>query len=166
MSCVTRCPRNNAPGLIIQALRGLSIELGHFVESEKGRQQLALKRTVGDSILETGYCVYIDHINTDMYPEQGPVWDWIRDNAEQILPKVGANYKGDGPGAMRKIPQEDIDELHRIFEVSGGLDWFNKIEDFSAQKAKEMGLDIGTGKDSEYFKEVYNTNNQEKHSKQ
>jgi len=101
-----------------------------------------------------------------MYPEQGPVWDWIRDNAEQILPKVGANYKGDGPGAMRKIPQEDIDELHRIFEVSGGLDWFNKIEDFSAQKAKEMGLDIGTGKDSEYFKEVYNTNNQEKHSKQ
>ncbi len=166
MSCKTRCPRNNAPGLIIQALRGLSIELGHFVESEKGRQQLALKRTVGESILETGYCVYMDHIDTDRHPEQGPIWDWIRANAEQVLPKVGANYKGDGPGALRNIPQEDLDELRRIFEVTGGIDWFNKIEEHSARKAKEMGLEIGTGKDSEYFNEVYNTNNQEKHSKQ
>jgi len=37
MSCVTRCPRGNAPGLLITALRSLSQELGYFVESEKGR---------------------------------------------------------------------------------------------------------------------------------
>ena len=50
MSCKTRCPRGNAPGLIIMALRSLSQDLGYFVESEKGRQQLAVKRTVGDWI--------------------------------------------------------------------------------------------------------------------
>ncbi|SDB85849.1 4Fe-4S dicluster domain-containing protein [Williamwhitmania taraxaci] len=164
MSCKTRCPRQNAPGLVIQALRTLSIEMGYFVESEKGRQQLALKRMVGESILDTGYCVYIDHIDTESFPEQGPVWDWLRDNAEQILPKMGANYKGEGPGALRKVPQEDLDELRSIFEVTGGMAWFDTIEEHSARKAKEMGLEIGTGKDSEYFYEVFNTNNQEKHT--
>src|SRR5512133_672771 len=44
MSCKTRCPRGNAPGLIIMALRSLSQALGYVFESEKGRQQLALKR--------------------------------------------------------------------------------------------------------------------------
>ena len=39
MSCVTRCPRKNAPGMIVMALRTLSIDLGYFIESEKGRQQ-------------------------------------------------------------------------------------------------------------------------------
>lgn len=166
MSCKTRCPRQNAPGLVIQAMRKLSIEMGYFVESEKGRQQLALKRMVGESILETGYCIYMDHIDTGNFPEQGPIWDWERANAEKILPKVGANYKGDGPGALRKVPKEDLDELQRIFEVTGGIDWFNTIENFSAKKAKEMGLEIGTDKNSEYFNEVFNTNNQEKHTNQ
>lgn len=46
MSCVTRCPRKNAPGLIIMALRSLSIDLGYFIESEKGRQQYLDKRLV------------------------------------------------------------------------------------------------------------------------
>lgn len=165
MSCKTRCPRQNAPGMIIQALRSLSIETGLFVESEKGRQQLALKRMVGESILETGYCVYFDHIDTVNFPEQGPIWDWERANAEKILPKVGANYKGEGPGALRKVPQEDLDELRRIFEVTGGLEWFRIIEEHSARKAREMGLEIGTGKESEYFKEVFTYNDNSKHLK-
>ncbi len=38
MSCVTRCPRKNGPGLVIMALRNLSAKLGYFVHSEKGRQ--------------------------------------------------------------------------------------------------------------------------------
>ncbi|MBI4647675.1 MAG: 4Fe-4S dicluster domain-containing protein, partial [Bacteroidia bacterium] len=52
MSCKTRCPRGNVPGLVIMALRSLSQELGYFTESEKGRQQLAVKRTVGEWILK------------------------------------------------------------------------------------------------------------------
>ena len=165
MSCKTRCPRNNAPGLIIQALRKLSIETGLFVESEKGRQQLALKRMLSDTIIETGYCVHFDHTTLDMFPEQGPMWQWVQDNREAFLPKVGANYKGEGPGAMRAIPQSDIDELRNIFEVSGGLKWMETIEEFSAKKAQEMGLDIGEGKASEYFANIYTSNNQAKHSR-
>nr|APO30582.1 dhsB: succinate dehydrogenase and fumarate reductase iron-sulfur [uncultured bacterium] len=54
MSCRPRCPRGNTPGYVIQALRTLSQKLGFFVESEKGRQQLALKRIIGENILRTG----------------------------------------------------------------------------------------------------------------
>ena len=76
MSCKTRCPRGNAPGLVIMALRSLSQDLGYFVESEKGRQQLFMKRVIGGWILTHGYCLYLEGIGTNMYAEQGPVWDW------------------------------------------------------------------------------------------
>jgi len=167
MSCKTRCPRNNAPGLVVQALRGLSIEKGYFIESEKGRQQLSLKRMLGNSILETGYCVHFDHTELSMFPELGPVWQWVRDNREKVLTKVGANYKGDGPGAMRNIAKENLDELEKIFEVTGGIDWFDKIENNSAQKAEEMNLDIGekTSKSSTYFRHVYTYNTPNKHNR-
>src|SRR5659263_303484 len=95
MSCKTRCPRGNTPGFVVMALRKLSQELGYFVESEKGRQQLALKRTVGQWILDHGYCLYLEGVGTDLHPEQGPVWDWIQDNWKAIFKKMGANYKGD-----------------------------------------------------------------------
>ncbi len=42
LSCKTRCPNQNVPAYIIQALKTLSIKNGLFIESEKGRQQLAL----------------------------------------------------------------------------------------------------------------------------
>ena len=50
-------PEANTPGYIIQALRRLSQKLGFFTYSEKGRQQLAIKRTIGHNILKTGYCI-------------------------------------------------------------------------------------------------------------
>lgn len=167
MSCKTRCPRNNAPGLIIQALRKLSIESGLFVESEKGRQQLSLKRMLGNSILETGYCVHFDHTELSMFPELGPVWQWVRDNRETVLKKVGANYQGSGPGAIRKISQKNLDELEKIFEVTGGMEWFNTIEKHSERKAQEMGLEKGseTDKKSSYFREVYTKNEANKHKR-
>jgi len=165
MSCKTRCPRQNAPGMIIQALRKLSIETGLFVESEKGRQQLSLKRMIGESILETGYCVHFDHTSLDMFPEQGPLWQWVRDNRKEVLAKVGANYRGHGPGAIREVEKEDLDELKSIFEVTGGMEWFNTIEKHSALKANEMNEEIGNDKSSPYFRDVYTTNNQEKHTR-
>jgi len=163
MSCKTRCPRNNAPGLVVQALRCLSIEMGLFVESEKGRQMLSLKRMLGDSVLETGYCVHFDHTELDMFPELGPVWQWVRDHRKEVLEKVDANYMGDGPGAIRKISKANLDELDRIFEVTGAKAWFRKIEEDSEKKAIEMGIEFGAGKRSPYFREVYTTNNQDKH---
>jgi heterodisulfide reductase subunit C len=159
MSCKTRCPRGNAPGLIIMALRGLSQELGYFVESEKGRQQLAVKRTIGDSILNTGYCVYIDALTMELHPEQGPVWEWVLDNREDLLERLGGNYKGDGPGILRKIPDETLAELRKIFDVTGGTDRYKKIEEYSRQKACEMGLELDDGIENEYFRHIYKANN-------
>jgi len=160
MSCKTRCPRGNAPGLIIMALRGLSQELGYFVESEKGRQQLVIKRIIGEWILNTGYCLYLDGISTAMHPEQGPVWKWVQENKAELLERLGGNYKGDGPGILRKIPQEALEELRRIFEVTGGIGRYEKIESFSRKKAREMDLDLDPeGIDNEYIRHIYTTNN-------
>jgi heterodisulfide reductase subunit C len=159
MSCKTRCPRGNAPGLIIMALRSLSQDLGYFVESEKGRQQLALKRTVGQWILDHGYCLYLEGVGTDLHPEQGPVWDWIQENWNELFKKMGANYKGDGPGILRKIPKEAMDEIKMIFDVTGGTKRFENIEAFSKKKAREMNLTLDEGIDNEYFRHIYKTNN-------
>lgn len=159
MSCKTRCPRGNTPGLIIAALRGLSQDMGYFIESEKGRQQLAIKRTVGDWSVNYGYCLYLEGVGTDLHPEQGPVWDWIQKNWNEVYKRIGANYQGDGPGALRKIPEDTLNEIKRIFDVTGATERFEKVEKLSAKKAAEMKMDIGEGRNSEYFLHVYNTNN-------
>jgi len=159
MSCKTRCPRGNAPGLIIMALRSLSQDLGYFVESEKGRQQLALKRTVGQWILDHGYCLYLEGVGTSLHPEQGPVWDWIQDNWVDVFNRMGANYKGDGPGILRKIPEEAMDEIREIFKVTGGMERYENIEKFSKEKAAELHMTLDEGIDNEYFRHIYKTNN-------
>ena len=150
MSCVTRCPRSNAPGLIIMALRSLSQELGYFTDSEKGRQQIVLKRAIGDGILNTGYCLYIRNISYESHPEAGPIWKWMTDNANALHKRLGGNLDGEGVGVLRKIPQENLDELKRIFEVTGGMKRYEKIEHYSAQKAKEMGITM-----EEYINEAF-----------
>jgi heterodisulfide reductase subunit C1 len=159
MSCKTRCPRGNAPGLIIMALRSLSQDLGFFTESEKGRQQLALKRTVGHWMITYGYCLYLEGVGTDMHPEQGPVWDWIQDNWSELFKKMGANYKGYGPGILRKIPEEAMDEIREIFKVTGGMKRFENIEEFSKKKAQELNMQLDEGIENEYFRHIYKTNN-------
>lgn len=159
MSCKTRCPRGNTPGLIITALRCLSQELGYFTESEKGRQQLAIKRTVGDWILNHGYCLYLKGMGTDLHPEQGPVWDWIQKNWDELFSRIGANYEGEGAGVLRKIPEETLDEIRNIFEVTGGAERFRQIESKSSEKAEEMHLEFKDNLKDEYFRHVYTSNN-------
>ena len=155
MSCRPRCPRGNTPGYVIQALRTLSQKLGFFVESEKGRQQLALKRTIGESILRTGFCIYPKLIAPEMHPEQGPVWRWIYDNDRYIYEQFNPHYCKSGPGPLRKIDESSLDEIRRIFDVSGGKALFDTIEEHSERKAREMGFD---GACEEYFKAVYSVN--------
>ncbi len=155
MSCKTRCPRGNVPGLIVMALRALSQDTGFFVESEKGRQQLAIKRTVGECILQHGYCIIPEAVVPEMHPEQGEMWKWVHQNQVEVYRRLGANYQGVGNGALRKIPDEVLAELKAIFDVTGGTKRFEQIENCSAQKAKEMNLDLREGIDNEYFKYVY-----------
>ncbi len=155
LSCKTRCPRGNVPGYIIQALRALSIETGMFTESEQGKKQLAIKRTVGDHILKYGYCVYIDEIDNDMYPEQGPVWAWMRKNREAVLKRLGTSYNEYKSGTLRNTPQRSLDDLKKIFDETGGTKRLEKIEKDSSEKAKELNIDFNEGKD-DYFKYLYN----------
>jgi heterodisulfide reductase subunit C len=155
MSCKTRCPRGNTPGFVIQALRKLSVKLGYFTCSEKGRQQFAIKRTVGQSILERGYCVYPDIVTPWMHPEQGPNWESIYNNTEEFMAKLDIPYKKEGAGPLRKIDQKNLDELKRIFDVTGGTEMYDCIEKYSAEKAKEMGVDIENG---DYLNMVFKTN--------
>jgi len=128
MSCKTRCPRGNAPGELINILRRASQELGYFTESEKGKQQKFLMGSLERNILEIGYCVYPDRVDPEYHPEQGPIWEWYRENINEIAPKLGANYHGQGAGALRDIPEEDLEEVRRIFEVTGGMKLKDQVE--------------------------------------
>ena len=121
MSCKTRCHRGNVPGELISILRKASQELGYFTESEKGVQQKQLMNSIEKNILDIGYCVHPDVVNPDYHPEQGPIWEWYIENIEDISKKLGANYHGEGAGALRKISEEDLNEVRRIFEVTGGM---------------------------------------------
>ena len=159
MSCRPRCPRGNTAGYVIQALRKLSQELGFFVESEKGRQQLALKRAIGENILRTGYCIVPSLVRADMHPEQGTVWRWILENEEEVYGQFSENYRRDGAGALRRISDDSLDELRRIFDVTGGTEMFDTIERHYDRKAREMGYD---GADDRYFRDIY-TKNSDKH---
>ncbi len=154
LSCKTRCPRGNTPAYIIQSLRALSIETGFFIESKQGRKQLAIKRTVGDHILQYGYCVYIDEVNTDMYPEQGPVWDWLKENKTAILERLGTSYKKEQSGTLRDTSQESLNDLRRIFEETGATARFEKIEHYSRLAAQKEGIQFDKGKD-DYFMKMY-----------
>jgi heterodisulfide reductase subunit C1 len=160
MSCKTRCPRGNTPGFIIMALRTLSQKLGYFTESEKGRQQLAIKRTVGENIFKYGYCAATYAVNPEMHPEQGPIWEYILENTDDVFERLGGQINGIGTGPLRKIPQEALDELKKIFDVTGGTEFFNLIEEHSKLKAKELGLQLNNkGTDNEYFVEIFTANN-------
>ena len=150
MSCVTRCPRGNGPGLVIMALRNLSAKLGYFTASEKGRQLWPLTKTLNNNILHTGYCIHPSTFDCDEYPEAGPITRWVMDNKEEVFGRLGANYEGKGPGVLRHIPQKDLDELQAIFDETGGTERMEAVERASREKAAELGMDF-----DEYTKYTY-----------
>ena len=154
MSCRTRCPRCNTPGLIIMGLRRVSQELGYFVRSEKGRQQYALKHVIGESVLKRGYCVTPDLVRPEMHPEQGPVWEWIYEHRDEFYDRVHGHLRQPGAGALRAIDSESMDELHRIFDVTGGTEFLEHIEKCSREEARREGTDLEEG----YFLRTYMEN--------
>ena len=142
MSCVTRCPRKNGPGLVIMALRDLSIRLGFFTESEKGRQIYPLTKALNGNVLGYGYCVHPATLSYADHPESGPVFEWVLNHKEDVYGRLGANYRGKGPGVLRKIPQEDLDELKAIYDVTGGTERLELVEKYSRAKAEQMGMSM------------------------
>lgn len=154
MSCKTRCPRGNTPGLLIMALRKLAQEEGTFTCSEKGRQQFALKRVIDNNILERGYCITPDIVKPEMHPEQGPVWEWVYNHLDDVYERLHANYRKPGAGTLREVDPESMEELRKIFDVTGGTDFLEKIQEFSEAKASESQCD-----EEQYFLNVYTENN-------
>ena len=155
MSCKTRCPRGNCVGYVILALRKLSQEKGYFTESKRGRQQYALKKMLIPTILEKGYCIYPDRTNPKMFPEQGPVWEWIYNHKEETYNRMGANYKKEGAGALREIPDESLSELNSIFDVTGATKFLDKVTKDSEKQAEKMNLRDKDGNMDRYFDHVY-----------
>ncbi len=152
MSCRPRCPRKNTAGYIIQALRALSQKLGFFTASQKGRQQLAIKRTIGENILKLGYCIIPQSIVPDNHLEQGLVWRWIYNNHNDFFPRFTANYRKQGAGALRMIDPKTMGEIERIFELTGAIEFYDNIEKHSDVKAKELGYE---GANDEYMNYIY-----------
>ena len=64
------------------------------------------------------------------------------ENKEEVYGRLGANYQGKGPGVLRRIPQEDLDELQAIFDVTGGTERIQAVEKASRAKAEEIGMDF------------------------
>lgn len=153
MSCRPRCPRGNTPAYVIQALRKMSQKYGFFTESEKGRQQYALGRVLGDNMRELGYCIHPTRMMPAMHPEQGPVWAWIHENDDAVFERFTNNYKKPGSGPARAIDAESMAEFNRIFDVSGGTAFLSEIERYSLIKADEMGMTA-----DEYMQHVYTYN--------
>ena len=57
---------------------------------------------------------------------------------------------------MRRIPKEDLDDLKRIFDITGATERIETINRHSMQKAQEMGMTP-----EEYFKHVFNDTEKE-----
>ena len=150
LSCLTRCPRRNGPGLVIMALRDLSARLGYFVESEKGRQLYPLTKIMTGNILKYGYCIHPDTFSWEDHVESGPVWKWHTEHLEDSYARQGANFRGTGPGILRDIPKESLDELKKIFDVTGATERMETVERFSKAKAEEMGMTM-----EEYFRHTF-----------
>ena len=159
MSCKTRCPRGNTPGLVIMALRKLSQQLGYFTESEKGRQQLAIKRTIGENILNHGYCVASYLVAPESHREQGPVWEHFYNNLGDVLARCGGELNGK-EGPTRKISDDVLQELRNIFDVTGATEHYAAIEKASEIKADELGMEFkNKGTDFEYFRFIISAEN-------
>lgn len=129
LSCKTRCPRGNIPGMVISILRTVSQNVGYNRYSRLGRQQSGMADEIGKNILELGYCVHPDRVLPERHPEQGPIWQWYRENIKEVSPKFGANYHGEGAGALRKIDEETMNELRSIFKVTGADSFLDEIAD-------------------------------------
>jgi heterodisulfide reductase subunit C len=115
----------------------------------------ALKKLIGDTILSHGYCVHADGLDTENFPEMGPVWDWIRENIAEIYNRVGNSYNREGNGALRKISKNDLSELNEILRITGTIERFDKIETDAIKHSELEGLEIDDSMFNDYFRKYF-----------
>jgi hypothetical protein len=120
--------------------------------------QYVLVKDLCGNILNHGYCIYPRNFDYDEHKEYGTVGKWINENLDDLHKRMGSNLDGDGPGGLRKIPQESLDQLKKIFDITGATELMNKVIDDAHLQAEKENLS-----DEDYFKKVYITNNSSKH---
>ena len=91
-------------------------------------------------MLKLGYCVHPSTYKYEDHPESGPVFEWVLNNQQDVYDRLGAKLGRQGEGALRAIPQEDLDELQAIFDETGATERINLVEECSRKKAEEMGM--------------------------
>lgn len=72
-----------------------------------------------------------------------------------MLERLCANYQKDGSGTLHKISEESLNDLQRISDETGATERFEKIENYSEQKAHKLNIDFQEGK-HDYFDYLYN----------
>ena len=109
---------------------------------------------VGESILKRGYCVTPDLVKPEMHPEQGPVWEWIYEHLDDVYERMHSNYRQPGAGTLREMDSESMDELRKIFDVTGGTEFLEKIDSCSREVADKEKVDL----EEAYFLKTYMEN--------
>ena len=128
------------------------------MESEKGRQQYIVVKDLCSNVLNYGYCVYPRTFEYETHKEYGPVGKWVCEHLDDIHARLGSNLDGDGPGGLRKIPKESLDQLKKIFDVTGATELMEQVLGDAHEEAVRQNMT-----DEEYFMSVYTKNDPEKH---
>jgi heterodisulfide reductase subunit C len=95
-------------------------------------------------------------IDPELHPEQGPVWQWVYEHDSEVFERLGKNYQRRGDGTVREIDQQVLDEIHKIFDITGGTEMFETIERYSEEAARMMGMDSHS---EEYMNHLLTANN-------
>lgn len=154
MSCRPRCPRANTPGYIIQALRRLSQKLGFFTYSEKDGSSWPSNARSGTTP-QNRLLHQAEPGRPELHPNKAPSGSGFT-NTTATYSNASATTTAKWASAQcAKSTTRAWRRSRAIFDTTGGTDFFENIEKYSAEKATEMGYD---GADERYFRDVFTAN--------
>jgi len=86
--------------------------------------------------IEIWHCLYLKALALPCIRNKAPFGTGFRITIKPVFKRLGANYQGDGPGILRKIPEEAMDEIRKIFEITGGMSRFEKLKNSRRKKLR------------------------------
>jgi heterodisulfide reductase subunit C len=148
-SCKPKCPRENSPFGLISSLRQLSQIKGYHVHSVRGRQQYFGRHLWGGNLWNRACTLYFRNPDPQKHLDFGPRFATYFERKEEFMKRIGAHPDMKGPFSGRKVHNETLEELRRLWTVGGAPYFWSLIEEAGARQAAEMGLTI-----EEYFDRV------------
>jgi heterodisulfide reductase subunit C1 len=141
-SCKTKCPRQNNPFGMISSLRQLSQIKGYHINSIRGRQQYAGRHLWGGNLWNRACTLYFRNPEPDTHRDFGPRYEAIFNGIDENFRKIGACPDMEGSLSGRKVTPETLDEVRRIWHITGSLYLWELIEETGQKQADELGLTI------------------------